>query len=169
MVVVRGGSSRRHFDAEGGNEMRKIAFIAALALVVPGAALAAKPSHPATPANGNASSNANGTSTTGKSSTANGKSAKVMFVLHVTLGTYTAANGAINGSIAFTVNSANHGSTVLKGAGTLTLPVSSSTKIVGTVTGTHAGIVKVRAPKNVSAADLVKLTAFQVIDQGASS
>jgi hypothetical protein len=149
--------------------MRKIAFIAALALVVPGAALAAKPSHPATPANGNAGSNANGTSTTGKSSTANGKSAKVTFVLHVTLGTYTAASGTTNGSIAFTVNSANHESTVLKGAGTLTLAVSSSTKIVGTVTGTHAGIVKVRAPKNVSAADLVKLTAFQVIDQGAAT
>ena len=132
--------------------MRKVALIAALTLVgVPGAALAAKPSHPATPANGK------------------GQSAKVMFVLHVTLGTYNAASGGTNGSVGFTVNSANHESTLLKGAGTLTLAVSSSTKIVGAVTGTHSGIVKVRAAKNTSAADLQKLTAFQVIDQGASS
>jgi len=150
--------------------MRKIALIAALALVgVPGAALAAKPSHPATPANGNANSNANGTSTTGTSSSAKGKSAKVMFVLHVTLGTYNAASGATNGSIAFTVNKANHEATLLKGAGTLTVAVSSSTKLVGTVTSTHSGIVKVRAAKNVSTADLQTLTAFQVIDQGAST
>ena len=150
--------------------MRKIAFVAALALVVlPGAALAAKPSHPATPANGNANGNANGTSTTGTSSNAKGQSAKVMFVLHVTLGTFNAANGALNGSVAFTVNRANHESMLLKGAGTLTLAVSSSTKVVGAVTGTHSGIVKVRAAKNDSPADLQTLTAFQVIDQGATS
>jgi len=134
--------------------MRKIAMIAALALVgVPGAALAAKPSHPTTPA----------------TASAKGQSSKVMFVLHVTLGPYVPASGTTNGSIAFTVNSANHESTLLKGAGTLTLTVSSSTKIGGSVTSGHAGIVKVRAAKNVSTADLQKLTAFQILDQGAPS
>jgi len=154
--------------------MRRIAVIAAVALVgVPGAALAAKPSHPATPANGHANSHANATSTSGASSGAStegkGQSAKVMFVLRASLGTYTAANGTTNGSIAITVSGSNHESALLKSAGTLTFPVSSSTKIVGTVTSGHTGIVKVRAAKNTSAADLQKLTTFQIIDQGAAS
>src|SRR5206468_9165980 len=99
------------------NEMRKIGLIAALALVgVPGAALAAQPQHPATPANSNASSHANATSTTGTSgqASANAQSVKVLFVLRGTLGAYAAANGATNGSIAITVKSSNHESTLLK-------------------------------------------------------
>jgi hypothetical protein len=152
--------------------MRRIGLIAALVLVaVPGSAVAAKPSHPATPANSNANSHANATSTTGTSSQANAKarSAKVMFVLRGTLGAYTAANGATNGSIQITVSSANHESALLKSAGLLTFPVSSTTKVVGMVTSGHKGIVKVRAAKNTPVATLVTLTAFQVIDQGASS
>jgi hypothetical protein len=105
--------------------MRRIAVIAALVLVgVPSAALAAKPSHPATPANSDANSHANGTSTTGASSNANsnasananakGQSAKVLFVLRGTLGTYSAANGATNGSIAIKVSGSNHESSTLK-------------------------------------------------------
>ena len=149
--------------------MRKIALIVAVVLVaVPGAALAAKPSHPATSANSHANSNANGTSTTGTSSkaNANGQSAKVMFVLHGKFGTYTPANGATNGSIAITVKSANRG-TGLKNA-TLTFPVSSTTKVVGKVTIGHNGVVKVRAAKTASAATLQTLAGFQVIDQGAA-
>lgn len=131
--------------------MRKIALIAAVVLVgVPGAVLAAKPSHPATPVN------------------STGQSAKVMFVLHGTLGTYTAANGATNGSIMITVKSSNHESALLKSTA-LTFPVSSTSKLVGTVTAGHNGIVKVRAAKNASAATLQALTAFQLIDQGASA
>ena len=148
--------------------MRKVAFIAAAVLVgVPGAALAAKPSHPATPANGHANGHATATSTTGAGSNANsnGQAAKVMFVLHGTLGTYTAANGATTGSIAITVTSSNHESSLLKNT-TLTLHVSSSTKIGGTVTSGHSGVVKVRAPKNASAATLQTMTAFQVSDRG---
>jgi len=152
--------------------MRRIALIAAVALVgVPGAALADS-SHPATPANGHANSHANATSTTGTSSNAStkgkGQSAKVMFVFHGQLGTYNPASGSTNGSIAITVSASNHESSALKTM-TLTFAVSSATKIVGTVTSGHNGIVKVRAAKNTSAADLQKLTAFQVIDQGASS
>src|SRR5204862_1455583 len=78
----------------GRNEMRKVALIAALVLVgVPAGAMAAQPSHPATPASTNANSHANATSTTGTSSKAstNAQSAKVMFILHGTLGAYTPA------------------------------------------------------------------------------
>jgi hypothetical protein len=140
--------------------MRKLAFIAVLALVgVTGSALAAKPTHPATPASTNANSSQAGT---------NGLSTKVLFVLHGTLGKYTAANGTTNGSIVITVKSANHEGSALKTM-TLTFPVSSTTNIVGTVTSGHNGIVKVRAAKNASAATLQTLTAFQVIDQGATA
>jgi hypothetical protein len=151
--------------------MRKIALFAALALVgVPGGALAAKPLHPATPANSSANGSANATSTTGTSSKASPKAqnAKVMFVLRGALGAYTAASGATNGSIVITVKSSNRSSTLLKNQ-TLTLPVSSTTKVVGTVTSGHNGVVKVRAAKNVSAATLQTLTVFQMIDQGSSS
>jgi hypothetical protein len=146
--------------------MHKIALIAALALAgVPAAALAA---HPATPANSNANSHANATSTTGTSSSASSHSAKVLFVLRGTLTAYTAASGTTNGSVSITVKGSNHESSLLKTL-TLTFPVSSSTKIVGTFKAGDNGIVKVRAAKNSSSATLQTLTAFQVIDQGAPS
>jgi hypothetical protein len=47
--------------------------------------------------------------------------------------------------------------------------VSSTTNLVGSVTSGHTGIVKVRAAKNTSAADLQALTASQIIDQGTTS
>ena len=155
---------------------RKLALITILALVVPAMALAAKPTHPATPANSNSSSNANGTSTTGKSSSAtsshgSAKPVKVMYVLRGTLSKYTAANGDAKGAITITVTSANRDAATLKGM-TLTFPVSSSTKVVlmgGTVTDNHLGIAKVRAIKHSSAATLQTLTALQVIDQGAGA
>jgi hypothetical protein len=150
--------------------IHKIAVIAAFALAsVPAAALAA---HPATPANSNANSKANATSTTGTSSKAEPNShasaAKVMFILRGALTAYTAAAGTTNGSVSITVASSNRKASSLKGA-TLTFPVSSSTKIAGTVTPGDKGVVKVRAAKNTSAATLQTLTAFQVIDQGASA
>ena len=151
--------------------MRTLAFIAVLALVgVTGSALAAKPTHPATPASTNANSHANATSTTGTSSKAstNGQSANVLFVLRGKLGSFTAASGSTNGSIVITVAGSNHESSALKNL-TLTFPVSSTTKTVGTVTSGHDGIVKVRAAKNASAAALQTMTAFQVIDQGTAS
>jgi len=149
--------------------MHRIALLAVVVLVgVPSVALAATPSHPATPANSNSNTHAGATSTTGTSSKANttAQNAKVTFVLHGTLGAYTAANGTTNGSIAITVKSSNRG-TGLKNA-TLMFPVSSTTKIVGTVTSGHNGVVKVRAAKTASAATLQTLAGFQVIDQGAA-
>ena len=117
---------------------------------------------------GHADGHANATSTTGTSSqaSAKGQSAKVMFVLRGKLGTYTAANGSTNGSIAITVSRSNHESSALKNA-TLTFAVSSSTKLGGTITSGHNGTIKVRAAKNASTATLQTLTAVQVNDQGA--
>ena len=151
--------------------IHKVAIIASFALAaLPAVAFAAKPSHPATPANSNANSNATASSTTGASSEANShaSAAKVMFVLRGTLTAYTAASGTTNGSVSITVKSSNRESSTLKGS-TLTFAVSSSTKIAGTFTAGDNGIVKVRAAKNSSSSTLQTLTAFQVIDQGAPS
>lgn len=151
--------------------LHKVAIVAALALVsLPAVALAAQPSHPATPANSNASSHANATSTTGSSSEANSHAtaAKVMFVLRGTLTAYTAASASTNGSVSIAVKRSNFESSSLKGL-TLTFAVSSSTKIAGTFKAGDNGIVKVRAAKNTPSSTLTTLTAFQVIDQGTSS
>jgi hypothetical protein len=149
--------------------MRKVAAIAVLVLGVPGAALAAKPTHPSTPANSNANSKANATSTTGTSSKANSQaqSAKVLFVIRGTLGAYTAANGSTNGSIAITIKSSNHESTLLtKATQPVTFVVSSKTNVVGTVKSGDDGVVKIRAARNASLATLQATAAAQLIDQG---
>ena len=146
----------------------KVAAVATLALAgLPAVALGA---HPATPANTKASTSANATSTTGTSSKASTHAAapKVLFVLRGKLTAYTAAAGAVNGSVSITVNKSNFEAGALKDA-TLVFPVSSDTKITGTFVPGHNGIVKVRAVKNASSSALQALTAFQVIDQGASS
>jgi hypothetical protein len=153
---------------EGIMRKTKVSIIAALALAsIPAGAMAA---HPSTPASTNANSKANATSTTGTSSKASPKAAeaKVMFVLRGQLTAYTAAVGTTNGSVSIMVKSANHKGAALKNT-TVSFPVSSSTKLAGTITVGHNGIVKVRAAKSSSAAALQLLTAFQVIDQGASS
>jgi hypothetical protein len=136
--------------------MRKLFVLFALALAVPGLALAAKP-----PAPGNSQSH--------------GKAApQVMYVLKGTLTAYTAANGATNGSVSLLVTSANRHGAALKGQ-TLTFPVASTTKVVtGTataVTVNDKGLVQIRGPKTVTPAAnlatvLQALTARQIIDQG---
>jgi hypothetical protein len=136
--------------------MRKITVLAALALLVPAAAFAAgKPGNP------------------GKSQQAGAHAApKVMFVLKGTLTAYTAANGSTDGSVTIVVKSANHHGASLKGQ-TLQIPVSASTKIVGTFAANDNGIVKVRAASRTAAAALVAALeaakAWQVIDQGTST
>jgi hypothetical protein len=135
--------------------MRKMVVLAAIALVVPGLALAAgKPGSP------------------GKSGSAGSNAGKVMFVLRGTLTAYTPAGGATDGSVSILVTSANHRGLALKGQ-TLTVPVSSATKVVGTFAANDNGLVKVRAPKNTAAAALVAALqaakAWQVIDQGTST
>jgi hypothetical protein len=135
--------------------MRKLILIAATALLVPGLALAAgKPSNP------------------GKSTTAGANAApKVMYVLKGTLTAYQAANGTADGSVTITVKSSNHHAGALKGQ-QVQIPVSATTKVVGKFTMNDNGMVKVRAPKNTTAAALLaalqSAKAWQVIDQGAT-
>jgi len=146
--------------------MRMIPLIAAVALIGVPVALA-KPPHP-TPAHGHSATTTTTTAPTTTSASPRGQSAKVLFVLRGTLGAYTAATSTTNGTIAITVTGSNHESSVLKGS-TLTVPVSSATKVVGTITSGHHGVVKLRAPKNTDAATLQAVTAFQLIDQGSSA
>ncbi len=135
--------------------MRKLILFAATALLVPSLALAAgKPSNP------------------GKSKTAGANAApKVMYVLKGTLTAYQAANGTADGSVTITVKSSNHHARALKGQ-QVQIPVSATTKVVGKFTMNDNGIVKVRAPKNTTAAALLaalqSAKAWQVIDQGST-
>ena len=138
--------------------MTRLSLLFALALAVPGLALAAKPPAP------------------GNSQASHGKAPQVMYVLKGTLTAYTAANGTINGSVSLLVKGANHHGAALKGQ-TLTFAASSSTKVVtgdgAAVTVNDNGVVKVRGPKKIGATDnlatvLQALTAKQIIDQGAA-
>lgn len=141
--------------------MKRIVLIAVAALLVPSAALAAKPQHPQHPAKGPKSA------------------PKVTHVLAGTLSGYTAydSSTSTNGSITIVVKKANHHAASLKGQ-TLTFPVGPNTKIslqdgTTTITDGDRGLVKVRAAKNIPAADLASTlqssTAGQVVDQGATS
>jgi hypothetical protein len=145
--------------------MKRLLLLTALALAVPSLALAAKPPSP------------------GNSQGTHGKSApKVMYALKGTLSNYTAANGANNGMVTITITIANHhAKTLVNSTPTaLTIIVSSTTKVVmhdgaTTIANGDRGVVKVRAPKNTPAANLVATlttlptVASQVIDQGPAS
>ncbi|MGH3007848.1 MAG: hypothetical protein ACRDLM_00360 [Gaiellaceae bacterium] len=109
-----------------------------------------------------------------------GKSApKVVYVLKGTLSGYTAydSSTSTNGSITIVVSHANYHGKALK-TQTLTFPVGSKTRItlangVSTVTDNDKGMVTVRAPKRIAAADLASTlqtySARHVIDKGISS
>ena len=149
--------------------MRKLILVVALALVVPAAALATAPSHPSHPATP-ASSHASTTATTALPSQP--ATPTVMWVLRGTLSKYTPATATVNGSISITVKSSNFDSTTLKTM-TLTFATNSKTTVVlhegKPIANNDNGIVKVRAPKGSSATALTTKTAFEVIDQGAST
>ena len=114
----------------------------------------------------------------GKGPGSHGKAApKVMYVLKGTLSGYSPASGSANGTLTITVMRSNRHGWALKGQD-LSVQVSSATKIVlrhgaSGITDGDRGIVKVRAPKNVSAADLASTlqatNAFQVVDQGVAA
>ena len=130
--------------------MRKVLVVVLAALLVPAAAVAkGKPTNP------------------GSQSKA---APKVLYVLKGTLTAYSAANGTTNGSVTITVKSSNRHGASLKNQ-SLTFPVSSSTKIVGTFTANDNGIVKVRGAKAGlgDPTTFGTLVAKQVIDQGAPS
>lgn len=134
--------------------MKRALLILIAALLIPGAALAK-----------------------GKPGTGPGKSKgapKVVYVLKGKLSGYSAYNAPNNGSITIVVSKANYHGKALKGQ-TLTFPLDAKSKItlengVTTITDGDTGIVKVRAPKKIAAADLAttlqSIPARQVVDQG---
>jgi hypothetical protein len=129
---------------------RIILLLAVAAFLAPAAALAAKPPHPTTPA-----------------------TPTVAYILRGTLTAYAPAVGNTPGSVQIKVKSAvsgtNHvAATAFKGQ-TVTLIVTSSTKVTlhnGVFTANDNGTVKFRAKKSASTTGQ---TATQVIDQGPSS
>jgi hypothetical protein len=145
--------------------MRKVLLILALALAAaPAGALAAKPTHPTHPTHP-------ATPSSTASSTANGKSAKVQFVVRGTVVGYVAASGTTNGWISLTVKSSNFESTALKAAPQpVVFTVSAATKIVlhdgKAIAGGDTATVKIRAAKNAAVATLQAAAASQVVDQG---
>jgi len=145
--------------------IKQITAIAALALAgVPAGALAAQPSHPSTPASTNANSNANATTTT----TSHGSSAnaKVMFVLHGKVTSYTAGS-----SLGLTLTAVSRERSKFTLNAPFTVALNSSTKVVlhdgAAVASGDMVVVKVRAAANTSPASLSTTAASQLIDQGA--
>jgi opacity protein-like surface antigen len=136
--------------------MKKALILTLAALVVPSAALAAKPAHggPKPPK----------------------KPHMVTYVVHGTLSGYTAydASTSTNGSITILVKHANKHGYVLKGQ-SLTFAVDANTKLhlaagLTTVTDGDRGGISLRAPKKIAAADLVATLqlspASQIHDNG---
>ena len=141
---------------------RKTLALFVLALAIPGAALAAKPSKP--------------TANPAKPSTNQSKAApKVMYVLKGTLSGYTAASSTTTGSITIHVTHSNLHGRLLRGTD-LSFAVSTNTATTlngnTTISDGARGVVKFRALKNMSNTGLMAaltaakpMTAVQVIDQ----
>ena len=129
-----------------GSKRRAIVLAAVAAAAVPAVAVAANP--PSKP------------------------SPKVTYVLHGTLSGYAAASGTTPGSVTIAVSASNYHGRALKGQ-SLTFAVAPSTKVSldadGQISDGEKGVVKVRAPKKVAAAELTATlqaaAAKQVIDQ----
>ena len=133
--------------------MKKALLLVLAALVLPSAALAAKPPHaPATPK-------------------------MVTYVIKGTLSGYHAYDSVTpaNGSITILVKKANHHGKSLKGQ-SLTFAVDANTKIklkhgLTTITDGDKGSIKVRAAKKIPAADLAATLqlspAAKIKDKGA--
>jgi hypothetical protein len=142
--------------------VKKLLVFAAMALVVPSLALAAKPPSP------------------GTSAGTHGKSApKVMYVLKGTFSNFTAATATTNGTVTLTVTHSNfHAKTLVTAPPTaLTINVSSKTKLVmhpdaHTISNGDHGVVELRAPLHPTATGLITAittmptVAAVVIDQG---
>lgn len=132
--------------------MKKALILVLAALVVPSAALAAKPAH-----------------------VKDTRAPKVAYILRGTLSAYTAYNSTTqtNGSITITISRANYHRKGLKGQ-TLTLAVDANTKVRlhdgQAIADGDRGIVKVRAARRIAAGGVEKplagATAREVIDLG---
>jgi hypothetical protein len=145
-----------HYPLQTGEEgdelmVRKTLALLVLALAIPGAALAAKPSKPAS------------------HSTAN---PTVMYVLKGTLWNYTAATSTTNGSIMINVTHSNYHGRALRDTN-VSFAVSTGTALTlsngSSIKNGTRGIVKFRASKNMTTSGLKaalatsQTTAFQVI------
>ena len=135
--------------------MKKALLLVIAALMVPSIALAAKPAPAAKGGKGGP---------------------KVVYVLKGKLSAYSAYNAPTNGSITIVVSHANYHGKALRGM-TLTFPLDAKSKIslengLTTITDNDNGIVKVKAAKNIAAANLAAtlqaIAARQVVDQRAS-
>jgi hypothetical protein len=135
--------------------MKKALILVIAALMLPTAALAAKPAHHSKPP----------------------KPHMVTYVLTGTLSAYTAYDSVTpaNGSITILVKHADKRGHALKGQ-SLTFPVDANTKValrhgLTTVTDGDRGIISLRAPRKIAAADLVATlelsSAKHVLDLGA--
>jgi hypothetical protein len=137
---------------------RKTLALIILALAIPGAALAAKPTKPS------------------HTSTSQSKAApKVMYVLKGTLSNYTAASATATGSVSIHVTHSNYHGRLLRGQDlSFTIAANTTTTLNGNSTisnGAH-GVVKFRALKNMTGTGLMAaltattpMIAVQVIDQ----
>jgi len=137
---------------------RKTLALFVLALAIPGAALAAKPTKPA------------------HTGTSQSKAApKVMYVLKGTLWNYVAASSTTTGSITIHVTHSNYHGRLLKGQDlSFTVAANTATTLNGnsTINDGARGVVKFRALKNMTGTGLMAaltatapMTAAQVIDQ----
>jgi len=135
--------------------LRHIALLTTLALAaLPAGALAAKPTHPVTPASTNSNAGSN-----------HGSTVKVLFLLHGKVTGYTGGT-----SIGLTLTGSNRDRSTLTSGSAFNGTLNSGTKVVlhdgaAVATGDKV-VVKIRAPKNASAGTLSSTAAFQVVDQG---
>jgi len=131
--------------------VRKTVAVLVLALAIPAAALAAKPSTP----------------------TSHGKAnPTVMYVLKGTLWSYTAASSTTTGSITINVTHSNYHGRALKNTKVI-FTVAASTALTlskgSSIKDGTRGIVKFRAAKNMTTSGLLaalapsQTTAFQII------
>jgi hypothetical protein len=164
-AAVSGLTGRRQIqkaiviDQDERDRMKRALIFAVAALMVPGVALAK-----GNPGHGNQG----------------GKSApKVVYTLKGALSSYTAydSSTSTNGTITILVSKANKHGKALKGQ-SLTFPVDAKTKVTlrhhtTTITDGDKGIVTVRAPKKIAAADLASTlqtySARHVVDQQRAS
>jgi hypothetical protein len=91
----------------------------------------------------------------------------VMFVVRGTVGAFTAASGATNGSITITVSGGNEHATKLFANGAAqAFVVSSNTRVVSTggISGGDKVLVKIRAPKAAPALTVRSTPAKQIVE-----
>ena len=96
---------------------------------------------------------------------------RVTYVIRGAIAQYIAPAGATIGSVSLLVTGANRHAAELRGT-TLTFAVTQRTRVSGASAGLTYGsrvIVKIRAPKHLSAGDLTTAVATQIVGAGGSA